>query len=326
MSQSTALRHLVVDVMSGDHGVLEGMMLVRTTAKARVPEREPPPRRRLFRRPGEISYPSPRFQLPDFGLSNMEFDWGHDGIRKTMRVRDGWVLGTFEYDLRGRSLLALPIVYPLAAIFVRVETRRRARWSAADWTSHPDAGEIRDWRGGPDFPDDDGGSAVREPRRPKPPADGAAVELAPPDDPERDGLTPEARSAVALSEEEARDLGHAYVCDGHLLLGLLREGSGAAAEALSAAGVTLVKARRRLVAVVPSDRVRITGRIPRTPRVAVLLASASAAEPGRSGTGELLAALLAAPQSVTAVVVTRIAGGVDAVVRELAAIGAHGER
>ena len=304
-------------------------MLVRTKARARVQANDEEPRRRLFRRTGEVTYPS-RFALPTFGLDTMEFDWGHDGIRKTMRVQEGWVPGTFEYDLRGRSLLALPVFYPLAAIFVRLETRRRARWDTAAWTSYPDAGGHRDWRAGPDVPpDDDGGTGVREPRRPHPPAGGAAIEHAPPYPPELDWLTAEARAAVRLADDEARDLGHAHVSAGHLLLGLLREGSGVAAEALAAAGVTLGEARNRIAAVIPRDGDGLTGRIPRTPRVALLLNALSSAFAGgtsRSGTGDILAALLADAESVAVFIVAPIAGSADAILREVAAIGASGQR
>ena len=304
-------------------------MLVRTRARTRVQAEEPQPRRVFFRPSDEVVFGGPRFSLPDFGLSGMELDWGHDGIRKTMRVREGWVLGTFEYDLRGRSLLALPIFYPLAAIFLRLETRRFAGWAKEDWTSHPDD-ENGPWQAYPDIPpDDDEGSGVREPRQPHPPAGGATIEHAPPDVPDATELTAEARAAVRLAEDEARRLGHTFVSDGHLLLGLLRERSGVAAEALAAAGVTLDEARRRLADVIPRDRARLTGRLPRTPRVTRLLAalaSASAEGASRSGTGEILAALLADAESVAVFVVVPIAGSVDAVLRELAAIGARGER
>jgi hypothetical protein len=155
-------------------------MLVRTKAKARL-RSDWRPRARLFRRRGAVSFGEgfQGFQLPGFGFGEMEFDWGHDGIRKTMMVRDGWVHGSFEYDLRGRSLLALPVFYPLAAAFVRVETRRQARWGVdEDWTSHPDPSG---WGRYPPPDADSGGAGVREPRPPRPSADGASTEQPLPD-------------------------------------------------------------------------------------------------------------------------------------------------
>jgi hypothetical protein len=97
-------------------------VLVRTAAKARIRELEPAPDHVMFRA---------------LGVGGPELDWGEDGIRKTMLVRDGWVEGTFEHEFRGRRLLMLPVYWPLAALFVRIETRRFARRARPeDWTSH----------------------------------------------------------------------------------------------------------------------------------------------------------------------------------------------
>jgi hypothetical protein len=56
-------------------------------------------------------------------------------------------------------------------------------------------------------------------------------------------VTSEARTVVALAREEARDLGSVTVGTEHLLLGIVREGRGSAAEALTRLGVTLDAAR-----------------------------------------------------------------------------------
>ena len=45
-------------------------------------------------------------------------------------------------------------------------------------------------------------------------------------------FTERAQRALIYSQEEARNLGHNYVGTEHLLLGLLREGEGAAAKIL----------------------------------------------------------------------------------------------
>lgn len=57
-----------------------------------------------------------------------------------------------------------------------------------------------------------------------------------------------ARASVALAQEESQLLGHPAIGSEHLLLGLLREGRGPAAAALSSLGVTLPAARNRLAA------------------------------------------------------------------------------
>jgi hypothetical protein len=56
-------------------------------------------------------------------------------------------------------------------------------------------------------------------------------------------VTSEARAVVARARAEARDLGATTVGTEHLLLGIVGEGHGAAAEALSRLGVTLDAAR-----------------------------------------------------------------------------------
>ena len=54
-----------------------------------------------------------------------------------------------------------------------------------------------------------------------------------------DRCTEGAKRALALAQEAARAMGHNYVGSEHLLLGLIREGEGAAFKALSAFGVKM---------------------------------------------------------------------------------------
>ncbi len=66
-----------------------------------------------------------------------------------------------------------------------------------------------------------------------------------------DRFTSGARTAVELAQDEARSMGHGYIGTEHLLLGLLAEEHGIAAQALRAAGVTAPAVRddiQRLVA------------------------------------------------------------------------------
>ncbi len=56
-------------------------------------------------------------------------------------------------------------------------------------------------------------------------------------------LTSYARRVLDLATEEARNFNHDYVGSEHLLLGLLREGDGVAARALSYSGIELQRAR-----------------------------------------------------------------------------------
>lgn len=61
--------------------------------------------------------------------------------------------------------------------------------------------------------------------------------------------TPRAMKAIEYSIEEAKNLSHNYVGTEHLLLGLLREGDGAAAQALTHLGLKLEKVREEVLEV-----------------------------------------------------------------------------
>jgi ATP-dependent Clp protease ATP-binding subunit ClpA len=61
------------------------------------------------------------------------------------------------------------------------------------------------------------------------------------------GLIPRAKRVIELAVDEARRMNHSYIGTEHLLLGLVREGEGIAAEVLDGLGVTLEKARKQTV-------------------------------------------------------------------------------
>ncbi|HOK70999.1 MAG: ATP-dependent Clp protease ATP-binding subunit [Bacillota bacterium] len=61
------------------------------------------------------------------------------------------------------------------------------------------------------------------------------------------GLSPRAKRVLELSIDEARLMGHGYVGTEHLLLGLLREGEGVAAQVLENLGVDLDRARAEIL-------------------------------------------------------------------------------
>ena len=60
-------------------------------------------------------------------------------------------------------------------------------------------------------------------------------------------FTPRAKKVLELSLSEAKLLGHRYVGTEHLLLGLLREGEGVAAQVLGALGADLDGIRERVI-------------------------------------------------------------------------------
>ena len=59
--------------------------------------------------------------------------------------------------------------------------------------------------------------------------------------------TPRAKRVVELSIEESQNLGHNYVGTEHILLGLLREGEGIAAQVLANLGIDLKRARKEVI-------------------------------------------------------------------------------
>jgi ATP-dependent Clp protease ATP-binding subunit ClpC len=61
------------------------------------------------------------------------------------------------------------------------------------------------------------------------------------------GFTPRAKRVLELAFEEARQLGHTYIGTEHILLGLIREGEGVAAQVLKNLGADLDKVRRQVV-------------------------------------------------------------------------------
>jgi ATP-dependent Clp protease ATP-binding subunit ClpC len=60
-------------------------------------------------------------------------------------------------------------------------------------------------------------------------------------------FTPRAKKALELSVREAKALGHDYIGTEHILLGLIREGSGVAAQVLVKLGADLNRTRQQVV-------------------------------------------------------------------------------
>lgn len=105
-------------------------------------------------------------------------------------------------------------------------------------------------------------------------------------------FTDRARRVVVLAQEEARTLNHNYIGVEHLLVGLVEEGGGIAAQALTALGVTTDGLREHIEEGERSP----TGHIPFTPRAKKVmeLALREALQLGHNyiGTEHLLLGLL----------------------------------
>ena len=109
-------------------------------------------------------------------------------------------------------------------------------------------------------------------------------------------FTERARQALTLAQEAAASFGHSYIGSEHLLLGLLREGGGPAAKALTAAGVTdeaLVHQIEELSGRGTPDSTAPQGMTPRTKRIVELsVQSANEMGTGYVGTEHLLLGIL----------------------------------
>ncbi len=84
-----------------------------------------------------------------------------------------------------------------------------------------------------------------------------------------EGLTLRAKRVIELAIDEARQMGHSYIGTEHLLLGLLREKDGKAAELLNTYGVTLDRARAEIKKFLTQPSTR-TSRIPSNNKTPIL--------------------------------------------------------
>lgn len=78
--------------------------------------------------------------------------------------------------------------------------------------------------------------------------------------------TDRARRVVTLSSEEARNLGHNYIGTEHLLLGLIAEGEGVAAQALANLGFSKESVRKQVESVIGRGGSIPSGHLPFTLR------------------------------------------------------------
>jgi hypothetical protein len=84
-------------------------------------------------------------------------------------------------------------------------------------------------------------------------------------------FTDRARRVIVLAQEEARMLNHNYIGTEHILLGLVREGEGVAAEALESLGISLDAVRQQVEEIIGQGQEAPTGHIPFTPRAKKVL-------------------------------------------------------
>jgi ATP-dependent Clp protease ATP-binding subunit ClpC len=85
-------------------------------------------------------------------------------------------------------------------------------------------------------------------------------------------FTERAKQVVVLAQDEARALKHNYIGTEHILLGLLREEEGLAAQVLESLDITVEEVRAQVARIIgPGDEPIVSGQIPFTPRAKKVL-------------------------------------------------------
>jgi ATP-dependent Clp protease ATP-binding subunit ClpA len=134
-------------------------------------------------------------------------------------------------------------------------------------------------------------------------------------------FTDQARQVVVLAQEEARALGHGYIGTEHILLGLLSEGEGIAAQALAALDITLAAAREQAVEIIGEGTGQPAGHIPFTPRtkkvLELSLREAQRLGDGYIGTEHILLGLAREGEGVGAQVLDRLGASTDRVLAQV---------
>jgi Clp amino terminal domain, pathogenicity island component/ClpX C4-type zinc finger len=123
-------------------------------------------------------------------------------------------------------------------------------------------------------------------------------------------FTDRARRVVVLAQEEARLLNHNYIGTEHLLLGLIHEGDGVAAQVLQSLDIALEAVRARVEAIIGAGGESPSGHPPFTPRAKKVLELAlrEALQLGHTfiGTEHLLLGLIREGEGVGAQVLTEL--------------------
>ncbi len=131
-----------------------------------------------------------------------------------------------------------------------------------------------------------------------------------------------AQRVIVLAQEEARRLNYNYVGTEHLLLGLIREGSGIAAKALQNLGIDLDQVRSEVEKIIGRGNGPVSGEIGYTPRakkVVMELAIDEARQLGHSyvGTEHILLGLIREGEGVAARVLENMGAELDRVRKEV---------
>ena len=130
-------------------------------------------------------------------------------------------------------------------------------------------------------------------------------------------FTDRARRVAVLAQEEARMLRHDHIGTEHILLGLIREGDGVAAEALESLGISLEAVRQHVGEITGQGQQAPSGHIPFTPRAKKVLELSlrEALQLGHNyiGTEHILLGLLREGEGVAAQVLVKLGADLSGV-------------
>jgi len=146
-----------------------------------------------------------------------------------------------------------------------------------------------------------------------------------------DRFTDRARKVMQLANEEAQRFNHEYIGTEHILLGLIKEGSGVAAIVLKNIGIDLQRTRNEVEKILHAGAdVVAEGKLPQTPRAKQVIQYAM--EEARSlnhdyvGTEHLLLGLIREEEGVASQVFKNLGLAVGAVRQDvLSLLGQHGK-
>ena len=128
-------------------------------------------------------------------------------------------------------------------------------------------------------------------------------------------FTDRARHSIVLAQVEARMLNHNYIGTEHILLGLVHEGEGPAARALTSLDVSLEAVRGEVEQIIGQGQAAPTGHIPFTPRAKKVLELAlrEALQLGHNyiGTEHILLGLVREGEGVAAQVLVALGADLD---------------
>src|SRR2546429_1885863 len=131
-------------------------------------------------------------------------------------------------------------------------------------------------------------------------------------------FTDRARKVMQLANQEAQRFNHEYIGTEHVLLGLIHEGSGVAANVLTSIGLDLQKIRSEVTRLVqPGPDMVTMGKLPQTPRTKKVIEFAM--EESRNlghnyiGTEHILLGLLREEWGVACQILLNLGARIDAV-------------